>query len=111
MNTWRDIDSAPKDGTKIIILVNDADCGDDVIAVKWEDEDENGDYKWCDNFSGDYNPQWWIPFPHIPDPYKHDMVYTKDERDLLSAAVAIVGLDKTKKIVEYCKEMKGQNEK
>ncbi len=71
MNEWFDMESAPKDGTRI--LVDDAVEG--IMWVNWEQERYPGykpEYKWCvpgsnqDEQGGSYTsdqPLCWRPLP------------------------------------------------
>lgn len=73
MSEWFDMESAPKDGTRI--LVDDANDG--VMWVCWEQEEIHypgclPEYKWCvpgshqDEQGGAYtadNPLAWMPVP------------------------------------------------
>ena len=68
-NTWLEIDTAPKDGTPIIICtIETVDEKKDVFIteVRWENDDKNGPAGWYDNYGGDYKPDYWIPMPKMP---------------------------------------------
>ena len=60
---WRDIDSAPKDGTEI--LVGSASLGP--VVVKWkEGRSTMRDTDWMVSWDGDYlasEPYGWMPIP------------------------------------------------
>lgn len=72
MNKWQPIETAPKDGTKIIAM---AKYGD-VMAVSWltaeesawEDNGHPDDYcsVWWDGVDAVYSLVYWMPLPEPP---------------------------------------------
>lgn len=60
---WQDVGSAPKDGTRFLVIEHDGYSGDFVVPASWQDE-YNG-------FTDDYNrvliPTKWCRIPPIPN--------------------------------------------
>lgn len=84
MNTWQTIDSAPKDGTQIIIAWLDGQCWeqrmvswDSEHSFKWNDETEESDLvgawtdhaveSWAYQETFSYQPSHWMPCPDPPN--------------------------------------------
>ena len=65
MSEWQPIETAPKDGTPIIGLLEYPN--DNVyINVKWIEEDKDGEAGWWSEWNGKYDPVYWIPLPTLP---------------------------------------------
>lgn len=60
---WLPISQAPKDGTRIIALLEGKRTDDDVMVVRWLDEDKDGEAGWWDDYGCTYDVSWWIPMP------------------------------------------------
>ena len=55
---WQPIDTAPKDGTKIIYL-----NGDEVSCCRWAEDDA----EWWNDYTDQYaHPIYWMPIPESP---------------------------------------------
>lgn len=55
---WRPIETAPKDGTKIIVFVPRLGCN--IVFYAYP-----GD--WVDDNFHQYSPTYWIPIPELPE--------------------------------------------
>jgi hypothetical protein len=62
---WRDIESAPKDGTWIVLLTFDSWNQPRVFMVAWQ-KHKDGDEGW-NMFLGGTEPTFWQPLPDPPD--------------------------------------------
>lgn len=77
---WRPIETAPKDGTRILVYVPDSE---NVLSVYWDGEfdfrcDDNGKTEYSGAWTDDavesfayeekasYNPTYWMPLPQPP---------------------------------------------
>lgn len=75
VTTWQPIETAPKDGTFVLLLEED---GDPVIGafVDFKGKEPSGYHNgWFDNISGQYEitPTHWMPLPDPPtaEPVPH----------------------------------------
>jgi hypothetical protein len=76
---WRSMESAPKDGTRIIVVIRASEQGaSDVDVVRWAKPKAHGEYCWVAtdselNFAIIYD-EWevahWMPLPSWAPPYK-----------------------------------------
>lgn len=71
---WQPIDTAPKDGTRVILLVMDDEYGMDpwVLIGSWAGRSEDGGVDgWkldCERRSqGRVNADMWMPLPEVPE--------------------------------------------
>lgn len=79
MNDWRPIDTAPKDGTDILVLLDVASVA--VVHIAWwrepEDlmdgtEEDRGWWSYTlgsvtqEKLEGYREPKWWMPLPEPP---------------------------------------------
>ena len=70
MSTWQPIDTAPKDGTWIIVCYNDSPCGvpdldswfPGMKIVRWEYDA----WMFCSEYSIGEDPTHWMPLPNPP---------------------------------------------
>ena len=72
LSKWRPIESAPRDGTRILALM-----GDRVVIAAWSDEKYHARPKphWKYRMLGvmwdrDNQPQEWMPLPEVPETKK-----------------------------------------
>ena len=65
MTEWLPIESAPKDGTEIIVDTT-TEYANDVSLVVWCEADEGGPEGWWDYWGGLLEPKYWIPVPKKP---------------------------------------------
>jgi hypothetical protein len=68
---WRDIESAPKDGTAVLMTGIIPVTNQKWVNQGWWDEDENGFYDWgeCESDyhgNGKQSPTHWMPLPTPP---------------------------------------------
>lgn len=81
---WLPIDTAPKDGTNVILAVMGGPNGPAIGEARWWDND-GGDWWWAGNSPGDYHggpvseinfgmPTHWMPMPEPPalDGHEHN---------------------------------------
>lgn len=59
--TWRTMDSAPKDGTEVLVF----DDGATIVSL-WMDESPSHGSGWWDNGIMDPAPTHWMPLPLPP---------------------------------------------
>ena len=59
---WQPIETAPKDGTKVLIFV----MGKNVMQASYSRCNEYWIDCWCSNMSGVYSPTHWQPLPKPP---------------------------------------------
>jgi hypothetical protein len=85
---WRDIESAPKDGTRILGYLPETDLDDDyyapeeVMVVAWERHYQHGDGWLIDReeqFAGWCNPTHWQSLPEPPI----DQALASDQTDVV----------------------------
>lgn len=64
MSEWRTMDSAPRDGTRVLGCVGGEKTSDySVFEMEYK-----GDYGWQDPaWDGGYDPAFWMPRPAAPD--------------------------------------------
>ena len=71
-NQWKPIDTAPKDGTYVLVYNNDGyvyDANYDGGKWRFASADQHG----CGCCSGDYDrPTHWMPLPDKPEEVSHD---------------------------------------
>jgi hypothetical protein len=75
--TWQPIETAPKDGTWVLLTGGDIDYGWDggfkpsVVSGQWADT--RWQFAWYDSgYYGEYeNPTHWMPLPPPPSPPDH----------------------------------------
>jgi hypothetical protein len=76
---WQPIETAPRDGTSVILAVTGGKNGPVVGEARWweEWEEHGGDWYWAGNTPGDYHggpiseinfgtPSHWMPMPEPP---------------------------------------------
>lgn len=75
MHNWQPIDTAPKDGTEVLLTWMEKDKPADILRMVWDQNRENGlfpgvvgmwatregSYTWCDAHG--YGPTHWAPLP------------------------------------------------
>ena len=61
MSEWRDISTAPKDMTEVIVL-----CGPKDIRLGWYFAPSSQTFGWLDQRQRKINPTHWIPIPATP---------------------------------------------
>lgn len=63
---WQPIESAPRDGTWILVS-RDNGCGTDYAIVWWDDHSDDG-YPWRSEFNAYVADRWddWQPLPQPP---------------------------------------------
>lgn len=71
MNKWQPIETAPKDGSDILLgTTAEANAGYGYVC-EGHYVDEHGWYQantdWTDTFDGEVNPTHWMPLPPPPD--------------------------------------------
>lgn len=71
--TWFPIETAPKDGTQVLLLVPNwgkPDQGTHCVVAQWSD-DTDDECKWVrdpgDEFSNTWPPTHWMPLPEPPN--------------------------------------------
>jgi hypothetical protein len=67
---WQPIETAPKDGRRLLMFLGDAFRFPDPCVLRWGIED-GGDYEgWidADEFAPDPQPTHWMPLPLTPSP-------------------------------------------
>ena len=67
MNTWQPIETAPNDGTDILIG-GDYSYAGGVLQAYWGHTHRKGDesWGWVDMEGDTYNPTHWMPLPAPP---------------------------------------------
>lgn len=78
MHDWQPIETAPRDGTEVLLTWMEADGQpQDIVGLAWDPEKENGffpgvvgmwsaksgNYTWCDAHG--YGPTHWAPIPKL----------------------------------------------
>lgn len=62
---WQPIETAPKDGTDILVLLWDREC----CVVSYESDASDADYPWMTLDGSSYHlnaPTYWMPLPELP---------------------------------------------
>lgn len=62
MSKWEPIDTAPMDGTEIIVLVRRK-----VVRLGWYFKPSSRSQFWCDENGRPIKPTHWIPLPDAPE--------------------------------------------
>ncbi|MGP0061888.1 MAG: hypothetical protein ACLPID_21705 [Beijerinckiaceae bacterium] len=79
LKQWRPMATAPKDGTRIIVLTRATEQGpSDVDVVRWTKPPNLGDYCWtatdsdhsCTIIYDNWEVAYWMPMPSGMAPYK-----------------------------------------
>jgi hypothetical protein len=65
MNDWRDISTAPKDGSDVLIG-GDWSYVSGVLMAAWLEDRATGEGAWLDMMGDSYNPTSWMPMPKPP---------------------------------------------
>ncbi len=84
MSKWQPIDTAPKDGTSVILAVTGGPNGPAIGEARWH-EAYGGDWWWAGNSPGDYwggpiseiqlgMPTHWWPLPAAPSDSEEPIV-------------------------------------
>lgn len=58
---WRPIESAPKDGTEVLVLIREK-----VIRLGWYFRPSSRTEGWCDESGKSIRPTHWMPLPAPP---------------------------------------------
>lgn len=61
MTDWQPIETAPKDGTPILVWIDDH-----VAEVEWDEDGWIGVWEDISSSSGDDYPTHWMPLPEPP---------------------------------------------
>lgn len=61
MSEWQPIDTAPKDGTEVIVLIRPK-----VIRLGWFFAPSSRTANWCDENGRKIKPTHWMPLPLPP---------------------------------------------
>lgn len=72
-NEWKSIESAPKDGTVILVL-----RGKTILPVHWELGCWMGEGKMGMPISEATPPEFWMP---LPDPPRKPVTFTKEQKE------------------------------
>jgi hypothetical protein len=76
---WRPIESAPKDGTRIIVVIRASEQGtSDVDVVRWAKPKSHSEYCWVATDSDlsfaviydDWEVSHWMPLPSWASPFR-----------------------------------------
>lgn len=59
MSEWRDISTAPKDGTEVLVCLGEITC-----VATWNLWD--GEEAWRDHYGFHFSPTHWMPLPAPP---------------------------------------------
>jgi len=62
---WQPIDSAPKDGTDVLIYHQSRTSDSIIVIAQWTDDGMDS-YHWCDAVAI-YEPTHWQPLPDPPE--------------------------------------------
>lgn len=62
--SWQPIETAPKDGTEILLFELTFNGAPYMFTAKWDSED--ADWKCIEFEAYDHNPTYWMPLPEPP---------------------------------------------
>lgn len=65
--SWQPMETAPRDGTEILVLFDDVDC---VAVVSWDDETTEPQFPWASLENGHYHTdafRAWRATPPLPE--------------------------------------------
>ncbi len=65
---WQPIETAPKDGSEVLLFVPSASFGRNVMSAVWDNDNGGCDASWVvlEGYIGEYNPTHWMPLPPPP---------------------------------------------
>lgn len=67
MNNWQPIETAPKDGTYVIIYVEWPDVENQIVVANWVDHGFTWSWRPVDALTVNYlNVHYWMPLPKPP---------------------------------------------